>query len=203
MTRRRTALLLSGLLGAVAAWELGGAGYLWAKATLGQVLLARAWERTLAGEEKVRPWRWADTWPVARLEAPERGVGVYVLASGAGRTLAWGPGHLDGTPMPGEPGRSVIAAHRDSHFRFLARLAPGERLRLQTREGAWRDFVALEGVVLDARHERLRLAQTGEPELLLVTCYPFDAPFAGGPLRYVLRAVPVAVEVATASGGPG
>jgi sortase A len=55
--------------------------------------------------------------------------------------------------------------------------------------------------VLDTRHERLRLAQTGEPELLLVTCYPFDAPFAGSPLRYVLRAVPAPVEVVQASSG--
>jgi sortase A len=201
VNRRRTALLLSGLLGAVAAWQLGGAGFLWAKAALGQVLLARAWERTLQGEEKARPWSWADTWPVARLEAPSRGLEFYVLASGTGRTLAWGPGHLDGTPMPGEPGRSVIAAHRDSHFRFLGQLAPGERLRLQTREGAWREYVALEGVVLDARHERLRLAQSGEPELLLVTCYPFDAPFAGSTLRYVLRAVPAPEP--EGSGGAG
>ena len=201
MNRRRTALVLSGLLGAVAAWQLGGAGYLWAKAALGQVLLARAWERTLAGEAEARPWSWADTWPVARLEA--QGLDLYVLAGGSGRTLTWGPGHLDGTPLPGSPGRSIIAAHRDSHFRFLKDVAPGAHLRLQTAEGAWRDFVALEGVVLDTRHERLRLARTGEPELLLVTCYPFDAPFAGSPLRYVLRAVPAPAEVALASGGPG
>ena len=196
---RRAALLLAAVLGAAAAWQLADAGWLWGKAKLAQMLVARAWERTLAGESEARPWSWADTWPVARLEAG--GFDVYVLAGGSGRTLTWGPGHLDGTPMPGAPGRSVIAAHRDSHFRFLRDLAPGARVRVQTAEGAWRDFVALEGVVLDTRHERLRLAQTGEPELLLVTCYPFDAPFAGSPLRYVLRAV--AAAPAEGSGGAG
>ncbi|HXV25154.1 MAG TPA: class GN sortase [Alphaproteobacteria bacterium] len=193
--------LLPALLAAAAAWQLGSAGWLWAKAELAQLLLARAWERTLLGEKNVRPWSWADTWPVARLEAPSRGLAFFVLAGGTGRTLAFAPGHLDGTPLPGERGRSVIAAHRDSHFRFLGGILPGERLRLQTKEGAWRDFVALEGVVLDARHERLRLAHTGEPELVLVTCYPFNAPFAGSPLRYVLRAV--VADVIEDSGGSG
>ncbi len=199
---RAIARLLPALLIAAAAWQLGSAGWLWAKAELAQLLLARAWERTLSGEKKARPWGWADTWPVARLEAPSRGLDLFVLAGGTGRTLAFAPGHLDGTPLPGERGRSVIAAHRDSHFRFLGEIAPGERLRIQTSEGAWREFVALEGIVLDARHERLRLAHTGEPELVLVTCYPFDAPFAGSPLRYVLRAVAAADE-AESSGGAG
>ncbi len=202
MTRgRRAALLISGLLAAAAAWQLGSAGWLWAKAELAQILLASAWQHTLDGETEARPWSWADTWPVARLEVPGHSVDLYVLAGGTGRTLAFGPGHLDGTPLPGAPGRSVIAAHRDSHFRFLKDLAPGERLRLQTAEGAWRDFVALEGLVLDTRTEHLRLAATGRPELVLVTCFPFDAPFAGSPLRYVLRAVPA--EEAEGSGGAG
>ena len=202
MTRgRRAALLLAGLLAAIAAWQLGSAGWLLAKAELAQILLARAWQRTLAGESKARPWSWADTWPVARLEAPSHGLDLYVLAGGTGRTLAFGPGHLDGTPLPGLPGRSVIAAHRDSHFRFLKDLAPGERLRVQTAEGRWRDFVVLEGLVLDTRTDRLRLAAAGQPELVLVTCFPFDAPFAGSPLRYVLRAV--SAEGAEVSGGAG
>ncbi len=202
MTRGRRAILFSaGLLAVLAAWELGSAGWLWAKAEVAQFLLASAWRRTLAGEPNARPWSWADTWPVARLEAPGRGLNLYVLAGGTGRTLAFGPGHLDGTPLPGAPGRSVIAAHRDSHFRFLKDLSPGERLRVQTAEGTWRDFVALESVVIDTRTEKLRLAATGESELVLVTCFPFDAPFAGGPLRYVLRAV--SAEATERSGGAG
>jgi len=33
-----------------------------------KVLLERAWQETLGGETEVRPWQWADTWPIARLE---------------------------------------------------------------------------------------------------------------------------------------
>ncbi|MGZ7081173.1 MAG: class GN sortase, partial [Thermoanaerobaculia bacterium] len=45
--------------------------WMYAKARLAQFLLQRAWERTLHGEKDVKPWRWADTWPVARIEFPE------------------------------------------------------------------------------------------------------------------------------------
>src|SRR5690348_18392875 len=78
----RPALLLAGVLAAAGAWQLGSAGWLFAKAELAQILLARAWQRTLAGEAEALPWSWADTWPVARLEAPEHGVDLYVLAGG-------------------------------------------------------------------------------------------------------------------------
>jgi sortase A len=198
---RRPALLLAGLLAIAGTWQLGSAGWLLAKAELAQILVARAWQRTLHGEAEARPWSWADTWPLARLEAPSHGIDLYVLAGGSGRTLAFGPGHLDGTPLPGAPGRSIIAAHRDSYFRFLKDLTPGEHLRVQSADGEWREFVALQGIVLDTRTEKLQLAETGDPELVLVTCFPFDAPFAGSPLRYVLRAVPA--ERTEGSAGAG
>ena len=49
-----------------------------AKAARVQVLLEDAWERTRKGEAKVRPWPWADTWPVARLRVPRLDVSVIV-----------------------------------------------------------------------------------------------------------------------------
>ena len=96
--RRWTVLVLAGL--GVA--SLGQAAWIHAKAGLGQLLIARAWERTRGeGREMAKPWPGADTWPVARLQVPELGVDRFVLAGGQGRTLAWGPGHLAGTAHPG------------------------------------------------------------------------------------------------------
>ena len=48
--------------------------------TITQVLLERAWTRTLADGGAHRPWAWADTAPVARLTAPAHGIGQIVLA---------------------------------------------------------------------------------------------------------------------------
>ena len=174
-------LSLSGLaLAAKAAW-------IPAKAALAQVLLSRAWEAAEAGETRPRPWPWADTWPVARLTLPE-GAELIVLAGASGRTLAFGPGHLDGSARPGDGGNVVLAGHRDTHFRPLAAVAPGEELRLEAPGGALRRYAVVAAEVVDERDVRA-LAPSDDDRLTLVTCWPFDAVEAGGPLRYVVTAV--------------
>ena len=177
------ALVLIGL----GAWQLGGAGLIHAKAWLAQGLLEASWAATLAGAETVKPWPWADTWPVARLRAPRLGVDRIVLAGTSGRTMAFGPGHMDGTALPGAPGHSILSGHRDTHFRFLKDLEPGDVLRVQGTDGAWRAYRVSGTEIIDARRARL-LPGDATPRLTLVTCYPFDAIAPGGPLRYVVSA---------------
>jgi len=191
----------AGLL-AAAAWQLGQSGYIQAKAVLAQLLLHQAWVRTRAGVHHAHPWPWADTWPVARLQVPRSGVDLIVLAGATGRTLAFGPGHLDGTAAPGRDGVSVISGHRDTHFRFLRHLRPGTLVRVQSPDGRWHRFRTLAGRVMDARHATLALA-AHEPVLSLVTCYPFDALRPGGEGRYVVNALPEAVpQVPSRASGP-
>src|SRR5688500_11563212 len=55
-------------LAAIGVWQLANGAYIHAKAWLAQRLIASAWARTLEGEREVKPWPWADTWPVARLK---------------------------------------------------------------------------------------------------------------------------------------
>lgn len=163
------------------------AAYIPAKAVLAQALLERAWRRAERGEVRVRPWPWADTWPVARLEAPTRGVKLIVLAGATGSSLAFGPGHLSGSARPGTAGNVVLAGHRDTHFRFLQDLGPGEPLVLTSPDGSRRIFRVQDTAVRD-RAETDLIRPTREPTLTLVTCWPFDALVPGGPLRYLVRA---------------
>ena len=187
--RWRNLLLIIALsLATTGVWQLGQAGYIQAKAWLAQSLIRDAWSRTLAGEEQVRPWAWADTWPVARLLAPAHDIELHVLAGANGRTIAFGPGHVFGTAAPGEAGNSVIGAHRDTHFAFLQRLADGDALEVQTPGGRLVRYRVVERSVVDRRETRVMARHDAEAELTLVTCYPFDALRAGGPLRYVVRA---------------
>lgn len=186
MRRRFAALGLAGLLVALGGWQVGAAGWIHAKAWLAQALLETAWQRTLATGAPAKPWPWADTWPVARLAAPAHGAEMIVLAGGSGRTLAFAPGHVDGSPLPGRPGTSVIGGHRDTHFAFLERLRPGDALVVEDAAGSHRFRVA-ETRVVDSRTTRIEPAGT-LPALALVTCYPFDAIIPGGPLRYVVLA---------------
>lgn len=186
VARRALVALLIG----IGMWQVGAAGYIHAKAWLAQQLIANAWSQTLAGEQQVRPWPWADTWPVARLRMPASDVDLYVLADASGRTLAFGPGLLSGSALPGRDGNAVISAHRDTHFAFLRDTPLGAALELQTDDGRWHHYTLTERHVLDVRRDRLQVDGAGST-LTLLTCYPFDAIVPGGPLRLAVLAEPV------------
>jgi len=182
---RRIRLWAGALLAMLALWQLGTGLWIPAKAWLAQILIARAWEQSMATGKAAAPWPWADTAPVARLRVPRLGIDQIVLTHATGRTLAFGPGHLDGSPAPGEPGLSIVSGHRDTSFRFLADIAVGDEVRIQRADGAWTKFRVTAGAVLDERNARLPLLVNGAARLALTTCYPFDAIAPGGPLRYV------------------
>ncbi len=157
------------------------------KAEVAQVMLNRAWQQTAAGHQGVKPWPWADTWPVARLSIDEHDVDLIVLSGATGSTLAFAPGHLNGTAQPGGPGNCVFSGHRDTHFSFLRYVLPGEVIRLETPDGKVQRFrVTARHIVYD--HDIHVLDESGDTTLTLLTCYPFDALVPGGPLRYVVNA---------------
>jgi len=167
---------------------VASAGWIHMKAYAAQVLITRAWDRAARGDSNAQPWPWADTRPVARLstDGPVRQE-LLVLEGSSGRNLAFGPAHDSASVLPGERGNSVIAGHRDTHFRFLQTLQRGDRLLAERADGSAHGFVVTDVRVVDSRHERIALDDRA-PRLTLVTCYPFDAVTPGGPLRYVVTA---------------
>jgi sortase A len=173
-------LLLAGL-------AAGGEGlWIFAKARLAQILLEMSWRRALAGE-RIKPWPWADTRAIARLTIERDGAAIIVLAGASGRTMAFGPGHLDGTAMPGDAGNCVITAHRDTHFAPLRYVGPGVILSLQRPDGrSVRYRVQATRVV--SKNDTSVLRQDARTRLTLITCYPFDAVRPGTPLRWVVVA---------------
>jgi len=157
------------------------------KAQLAQVLLERAWQRTLHGDPQARPWPWADTTPVARLTFERTHESVIVLAGASGRTMAFAPGHMDGTAMPGARGNCVISAHRDTHFAVLRDARAGDVIRLQRADGHTSVYT-IDGLAVVNKRETWVAQPTPRPQLTLITCYPFDAVTAGGPDRFVVTA---------------
>jgi sortase A len=186
MRRRAWVALAVALLGC-GVWLLGHGLWIHAKATFAQHLLQHAWTRTLDGERAVKPWPWADTWPVARLQVPAHRIDLIVLDGVSGRTLAFGPGHMPGTPLPGRGGVAVIAGHRDTHFRFLRDVQAGDEILVEAPGRPRARFRVRERTVVDARTAVVAGADDAR-ELVLVTCYPFDALRPGGPLRYLVLA---------------
>ena len=168
-------------------WQIGSASYIHAKAILAQVLLETAWDKTVHGQQEVKPWPWADTWPISRLDVPGLGIDRIVLAGASGSSLAFGPGHLFGSSFPGQQGNTVIAGHRDTHFRFLKDIQRGELIQLQSLTGKMIQYKVSETIIVDEKQTEY-LANTSENTLTLITCYPFDAIRPGGPLRYLVIA---------------
>ena len=189
MPRRR---LLALVLLLVGLQQLGSAGYIHAKAHLAQVLIGFAWAKTVvSGGAVEKPWPWADTWPVARLEVPRHQVDLYVLSGVGGNALAFGPGYEQASASPGQAGVTVIGGHRDTHFEFLRNIKGNTLLSLQLPSGQRRAYQVSGTRIVDTDKEPYLRADQGKSELLLVTCYPFDALVPGGPLRYVVSARPV------------
>jgi sortase A len=166
--------------------QLGQGTWIYAKAELAQHLLGRAWERTLRGEAEVKPWPWADTWPMARLQISKYDVDLILLEGASGRTLAFGPGHVSSSAKPGTPGTAIFSAHRDTHFRFLERLIPGDEMIVEIAKDERHRYRVIRTDIVDAR--KAAIAASQEAALVLITCYPFATMVPGGPLRYIVTA---------------
>jgi sortase A len=181
MSRRLA--VISALIGLVL---FGQGAYIHAKAFLAQILLDRAFAATIATGHPTKPWSWADTWPVARIEVKRLKASTIVLAGSSGQALAFGPGHLELTPDAGERGVAVYSAHRDTHFSFLQHVVIGDDI----------DIVRSDGGRFRYRVDRtsvVRFDASGiDPEddgyeVVLSTCWPFGA-LTSGPERYLVHA---------------
>lgn len=173
------------LLALYGAILIGDGIYIKAKAQLSQFLLGRAFAAELRGED-AKPWPWADFTTEAKVSAPRLGKQAIVLAGASGEALAFGPAWLTNTPQPGDEGTSVIAAHRDTHFRWLKDVKPGDAIEVTRRDGTLLTFKAGEGRVVSWDNSGIDPAAQGH-HLVLATCWPFGAT-ERGPLRYIVEA---------------
>jgi len=162
------------------------AAYIHAKALLAQILLEHAFAQTLATGQDVKPWSWADTWPVARVSVPRLDASAIVLAGASGQALAFGPGHVERTPDAGEPGTAVYSAHRDTHFDFLGKVVVGDEILVTRRDGREIRFRVTATSIVRFDASGIDPAAAGR-RLALVTCWPLDGKLSG-PLRYVVHA---------------
>ena len=126
--------------------------------------------------------------PVATLWIPRVELSAVVLHGSDAQTLRRGPGHLENTPLPGQPGNVVIAGHRDSFFWPLRNIRLGDDIFLDTPRG--RVHYEVTSVRVVKPHDISVLAPTARAIVTLITCYPFWV-FGNAPDRFVVRAAAV------------
>jgi len=176
-------LVVAGIL------SMGEGTRIYLKAILAQILLQNAWNQTRSsGATSVKPWPWAEMHPVARLQVPAYDEDIIVLAGTTGKSLAFGPGHVVSSAVPGTDDNVAIAAHRDTHFAFLEHITPGEVVFLETPDGVRHRYQVSQIDILHQSKTEV-MAKNGVKQLTLITCYPFHAITPGGSMRYVVRAL--------------
>ncbi len=122
---------------------------------------------------------------LGKLTIPEIGLSAIVLEGDDETTLRRAVGHIPGTSFPDGSGAMGLAGHRDTFFRNLGALRPGDEIGVETPRGTYHYRVATTAIVDPTDIEVLR--PQGRQSLTLVTCYPFH--FIGSaPRRYVVTA---------------
>ena len=122
--------------------------------------------------------------PIALLRIPSLQLAVPLYETATELHLNRGVGLIEHMAQPGEGGNLGIAGHRDGFFRALKDIARGDFIEVQTRQRTYQYRVAATQIV--AATDTTPLADTTEPTVTLVTCYPFYY-LGHAPQRFVVR----------------
>jgi sortase A len=107
---------------------------------------------------------------LTRLSIPTIKLDAVVVEGVNRRELLMGPGHLPDTPQPGQPGNSVISAHRDTFFRHIHELKDGDYILVQRAGRQFRYQVTGKKILQPT--DVWVTKPTADTELTLLTCYP-------------------------------
>jgi sortase A len=136
---------------------------------------------------------------LGRLEIPRIGVSVMIRHGVGSATLGVAVGHVPGTPLPGVEGNVALAGHRDTFFRRLEGILPGDAIRITTLTDTYEYTVDAFEIV--GPEDTYVMESRARAELTLITCYPFY--FVGAaPERFIVHATPADREQFERGPGP-
>jgi sortase A len=133
---------------------------------------------------------------IGRVEVPRLGLSAIVREGVDSSTLRRAVGHMPSTPLPGQPGNSALAAHRDTLFRKLRDIRKDDRITVQTVDGSY-DYVVESLKIVNPEDIGVLKASPGDRLLTLITCYPFNY-IGSAPHRFIVRARAVDVSARAA-----
>ena len=126
---------------------------------------------------------------IGRVEVPRIGLRAVIVQGDTETILQRAVGHVPGTALPGQSGNVAIAGHRDSFFRSLRKIRPGDRIVLETPGKSYNYQV--EATLVVAPTDVSVLRSSSLRQLTLITCYPFSW-IGSAPNRFVVLARQIA-----------
>ena len=169
-------LLAGGVFG------LAYAGYVIADAHIYQTIEQSRFESVSRSEERHPVIEGS---PIGEMEVPRLGLKAIFVQGDSPRILRHAVGHISETALPGESGNVVLTGHRDSFFRPLRSIQPGDAITIKTLDGEFEYRVESTEVVLPSDVQVLQ--PSNENTLTLVTCFPFYY-VGAAPKRFIVRA---------------
>jgi sortase A len=183
------------------------ASWLPTKAWLSQQLIQRSWHQSIDRQNEssmgrsalnhrqssinidaaVKPWPWADTFPIAELSFKRLQKNIVVLNGGDPTTLAFSAGAVAPFNQPSTAKPFVVAGHRDSHFAFLEDIIMKDVISMTDKRGKSQLYQVEAIDIVDASSGQLPIL-ANDSSLILITCYPFDGIGNDVNERYVITA---------------
>jgi len=204
--RKRALRIAEAALWIVAATTLGYCSFAYASAALHQVRQKAAFKalESQADPMLISAHQVATRTPgppvrgeaLGILDIPRIGLSSIVEQGVDSSILRDSVGHIPGTALPGQKGNVALAAHRDTYFRHLSELRPGDEISFHSVSATYTYTVRSTGIVQPT--DTSALAETKNSTLTLVTCFPFYY-VGSAPKRYVLVATQDHAAVISAS----
>ncbi len=107
---------------------------------------------------------------LTRLTIPKIDLDSVVVEGTDRKALLLGPGHMEATAVPGQPGNSVITGHRDTFFRHIYELDKGDPILVQRAGKTFQYQVTGKKIIEPDDLSVVR--PTSDARLTLLTCYP-------------------------------
>jgi sortase A len=161
---------------------LGYAGFVFADSHVYQSLEMKKFKRTGVLSE---PHILAEGDVIGEIQVPRLGLDAIVVQGDSPASLRRAVGHISKSALPGELGNVVLAGHRDTFFRSLHDIRPGDTIEFSTSEHSFEYRV--DSIQVVAPNDIQVLEPSTGRHLTFVTCFPFH--FVGpAPKRFVVRA---------------
>ncbi len=157
------------------------------KAWLSEQLIYHSWQQAKQGEKNNKPWPWADTVPIAKIQFSRLDRSLILLKGVDPTSLAFSAGIMHQYSTLDRKSPIVIAGHRDTHFAFIKEVQVKDIISLSDKYGRSHQYEVDEFLIVDGEHSELIIDPLSNG-LVLITCYPFDALASEGSLRYLVKA---------------